>query len=170
MGWTKPPQAATEAYADPVSNPTTNASVDAIDTDLPDAPETVFRPVYTALDEDVEVEIVKHVSAEHSPHQFGHVVAALSLDQGVRQHNEAQSHQDPNQRPDVAQRRSLDHEAVTGGEHEPPGDGVEDAQPPVANVPDEKKGKGSEPGGHGGHPGGEDDREDARFNHGNEGM
>ena len=74
MGWTKPPQAATKAYAEPVTTPTSDATVDVIETDLPDAPDTAFRPVYTALDEDLEVEIVKHVSAENSPHQFGHVL------------------------------------------------------------------------------------------------
>ncbi|TKX49541.1 hypothetical protein EXE49_10675 [Halorubrum sp. ASP121] len=33
-----------------------------------------FQAVYTALDEDIEVEIVKRVPASQSPHQFGHAV------------------------------------------------------------------------------------------------
>ncbi|OSO94397.1 hypothetical protein B9H04_14350 [Halorubrum ezzemoulense DSM 17463] len=37
-------------------------------------PSDTFRAVYTALDEDLEVEIVKRVPASQSPHQFGHAV------------------------------------------------------------------------------------------------
>lgn len=34
----------------------------------------VFRPIYTALDEDVEVELVTRVNPEDSPHEDGHLV------------------------------------------------------------------------------------------------
>jgi hypothetical protein len=72
MGWTKPPKETTEAYADPMETPT-DTSVDPI-AKTPDEPRSAFRAVYTAFDEDLEVEIVERVPAAESPHQYGHVV------------------------------------------------------------------------------------------------
>ena len=72
MGWAKPPKETTEAYADPVDTPT-DTTVEPIG-ECTDAPQSTFRAVYTAFDEDLEVEIVKRVPAAESPHQYGHVV------------------------------------------------------------------------------------------------
>ena len=72
MGWAKPPKETTEAYADPVDTPT-DTTVEPIG-ERTDAPRSTFRAVYTAFDEDLEVEIVKRVPAAESPHQYGHVV------------------------------------------------------------------------------------------------
>lgn len=57
----------------------------------------VFRPIYTALDEDIEVELVTRVNRENSPHENGHLVITRpewdeprdALPQNVRVETEA---------------------------------------------------------------------------------
>ena len=71
--WTKPPRETTKAYAAPVSNHTTT-DVEAIATDEPGPERSSFRAVYTAFDDDLEVEVVERVDATSSPHEYGHVL------------------------------------------------------------------------------------------------
>lgn len=74
MTWTKPPRETTKAYTDPVSNHTTTTDIDTIATDESDAERSSFRAVYTAFDDDLEVDVVERVDAASSPHEYGHVL------------------------------------------------------------------------------------------------
>lgn len=72
--WTKPPRETTKAYTAPVSNHTTTTDIDTIATDESDAERSSFRAVYTAFDDDLEVNVVERVDAASSPHEYGHVL------------------------------------------------------------------------------------------------
>jgi hypothetical protein len=93
-------------------------------------------------------------------------VRALSLNHCVRQYDEAQPHEHPNEHPSLAQCRTLNHEAVARRQHEPARHGVEDAQPPVAEVLNDEEGERPEPSGNGGEERGEDNGPGAHFGDG----
>ncbi|GAA0528768.1 hypothetical protein GCM10008992_31740 [Halorubrum aquaticum] len=57
-----------------MTTPTPDTDVEVIATDEPEPERSSFHAVYTAFDDDLEVEVIERVDAASCPHQFGHVL------------------------------------------------------------------------------------------------
>jgi hypothetical protein len=93
-------------------------------------------------------------------------VFALPFDHRIGRDDEAESHEHTEEYPDIAHRRAFDDEAVVGRQHKSTCYGVEDPQPPVANLVDKEKRKRAKSGGDGREKRGKNDGPDTHVGHG----